>query len=493
MAGRTTRRLVSLLSPLVPLAAAAAAWRPLLDAYFHSDDFIHLYDLVTLPPAAFLTQVWAGHLYIVRNSVFIALFQLFGPNPGPWFATVLATHLINVLLLQRVLQHLTGDTLLAGAGATLWGTCPFLQGTLGWYAVYGQVLLTTVVLLLTGSLVGHITGGRTLSTGRALVWGMAVVIGGACFGSGLGIAIAFPLATVLALPRDQRSGRALAVLAGASFLILAVYALTRQYGSGFEARARELTSPTTALMALPSVITMTAQLMGFGAYALGVGTLAPDVPPTGWLMGLAVAAAGALAITGWIVADPPMRRAQLALWLLLASVYATTAAGRAAVIEALGSPVLRAALWPRYQYLALALLVLALSAALRAIQSRSAEARGAVRGAAGVWAAFRLLLLVVRPPSIDLHANDRTATATALATIRRTVAATPPGAVARIANRPLPTETIPWLFPGWAALFVIHFPDDIVDGRPVRFLVSEEDWARIQARGGRIASLVERR
>ena len=46
--------------------------------------------------------------------------------------------------------------------------------------------------------------------------------------------------------------------------------------------------------------------------------------------------------------------------------------------------------------------------------------------------------------------------------------------------------------PGWAAMFVVFFPDNTVDGRSVRFLVSEDDWQRAQARGGRVAALVAR-
>jgi hypothetical protein len=280
-------------------------------------------------------------------------------------------------------------------------------------------------------------------------------------------------------------------LVTAGLLILAVYALARHHSADFDPGARELTSPAAALRVLPGVLAMTTQLVGFGAYALGVGPVLPDVPLAGWLMGLAAAGAGALAVTGWIAADPPMRRIQLALWLLVATVYATTAGGRVAVVEAFGAPVSRAALWTRYQYLALALVTLALAAALGAIQARTAEARGAVRGALGVWSAIRLLLLVLHPLPVDQHANTRAETATALAAIRRTIAATPPGTVAHIPNRPFGALTIPWQFPGWAGLFVIHFPDDVVDGRPVRFLVSDADWERLQARGGRIASLVE--
>ena len=47
-----------LLSVLVPLVAAFVMWRSLVDNYFFADDFLHLFDLVTLPLPRFLTQIW---------------------------------------------------------------------------------------------------------------------------------------------------------------------------------------------------------------------------------------------------------------------------------------------------------------------------------------------------------------------------------------------------------------------------------------------------
>lgn len=489
MAGPTLR----LLAPILPLAAAAVLWRPIIDVYFHADDFTHLYDLATLDRFAFLTQFWVGHLLAVFNAVTLGLFTVFGPEPAPAFWVVFITHLINVLLIYWAVRRLGGDAIVAGCSAFVWGTCPTLAGALGWFSVYGQVLLTTIMLLLVGSLAGYVGTDRILSTGRALLWGIALIAGGACFGSGLGLAVVFPWVVMLALSRAQRPRHTLVILLIAGLLILAAYVLARQGSADFDPRGRELSSPVAALPMLPAVLAMTAQLVGFGAYALGVGALLPEVPVTGWLMGLAAAGAIALAATGWKAADPPMRRMQLALWLLVITVYATTAAGRVAVVDAMAVPVARAALWPRYQYLALAFLTLALASALGAIQARSVEARGVARGALGAWSALRLLLLALHPVPIDLHADARAKTATALAAMRRAIAATPPGTVARIDNQPFGALTLPQLFPGWAGLFVIHFPDDVVDGRPVRFVVSEEDWVRIQARGGRIASLVERR
>jgi hypothetical protein len=68
------------------------------------------------------------------------------------------------------------------------------------------------------------------------------------------------------------------------------------------------------------------------------------------------------------------------------------------------------------------------------------------------------------------------------------------GSVVHIENLPFgPSRALPALLPGWVGVFVVFFQDNTVDGRPVRFRVSDQDWQRAQARGGRVATLVERR
>jgi hypothetical protein len=52
---------------------------------------------------------------------------------------------------------------------------------------------------------------------------------------------------------------------------------------------------------------------------------------------------------------------------------------------------------------------------------------------------------------------------------------------------------MPGRLPGWAGIFVAFSPDDTIEGRPVRFVGSDDDWQRVQQRGGRIAAFVERR
>src|SRR5262249_34717052 len=78
------------------------------------------------------------------------------------------------------------------------------------------------------------------------------------------------------------------------------------------------------------------------------------------------------------------------------------------------------------------------------------------------------------------HDWERAETARGVGTVRQAVAASPPGAVVRIENQIfLPAQFIPHFLPGrlpgWAGIFVTEFPDDTVDGRPLRFVVSADN------------------
>jgi hypothetical protein len=358
--------------------------------------------------------------------------------------------------------------------------------------VYGQVLLLTLVLLVLSGLAETIAARRTLSTRRALAWGLLLAAGGASFGIGLGVAAVFPLVVIIALPGAQRSARAVGTLAAAAAAILVLYAIVRAQAEPVEPTAEAWQQPGALFAGLPDAIALEARMLGVGAYALLAGFVRPDAKPPG-TPGMLAAAVLAIVVAGWLAANRSSRRVQLAVGLLTLAAYGTTAIGRAPILGFLKVPLSVAATWGRYQYMSLALLTVVICLALAALAAaRGGVARGAVRGTALLWAVARLVFVATRPLAIDLHAGARAETETALLSIREAVAETPPGGVTVIQNRPFHTAVIPWLFPGWAGLFVIHFPDNALDGRQVRFVVSEEDWARAQKRGGRIAALVER-
>jgi hypothetical protein len=488
------RALGGLLSPLVPLVAALVLWAPIRDNYFRTDDFVHLYDVVTRDAPGLLTQIWGGHLIAIPNMVLAALFPAFGPDPRPYFWLMLLTHAANVLLLHHVIWRFTGNLALACFGATLWGTCPALEGALGWHAVYGQVALTTMVLAALARLGSAVAQGGVLSAGSAAFCGALLALGGASFGTGLGIAAAFPAVMLLAVPQRQRPWRSIAILALAAAAIFTFYAVSRIRSPDVDARAREVLSLRSVLTHLPTTFVFETLLVGAGAGMLFLGFLGPDAGTPVAIAAIASAVLGLLVLAAWFRSDGQRRRWLLGLAVLVLAAYGAVAIGRTTALRAVSYSLPAAAVWSRYHYLPLALLSILTCAALAALCAPSARASRRVLYAVALWMAVRVFVLVARPLPIDHHAADRAATEAALRTVREAVAATPPGEIARLENRPFPPmPPLPGVvFPGLAAIFVVYFPTNRVDGRPVRFVVSAEDWKQAQERGGRIAALVVR-
>jgi hypothetical protein len=483
------------LAPLLPVLCALAVWHPLRHSYFYGDDFLHLYDIVTKSLPRLLSQLWGGHLYVVRNAVFYGLLQVFGPDPRGYFWTVLVTHLLNTALLYVVIRRFSGDRWLACTGATLWGTCPTLEATLGWFSVYGQVLLTAIVLGVLADL-GHVLeGGAVVSPRRAAAWAVALGLGSTCFGTGLGLAAVLPIATALTLPRKQLPWRSAGITFLGAAAALGMYQLFRAYSPEFSAEERLLTSVRALVPAIPNALVLSGHLLAFGTTTLLLGFLGLDRGyPSAVGSGAAAMAAMAVLAALWI-ADTSTRRRLLALALLAVAAYGSIALGRVYVV-AMANLSLAAAAGnqPRWHYLPIALLAALLSTAFAVLAARGAAVRHTVHAGAALWMAARVVLLVVRPLAIQHWPQERADSAAFVKMVRDRVAATPPGQVALIENRPFgPTRLVPDALIGSVGAFVIFFPDDTVDGRTVRFAVSEHEWELAQKRGGRVAALVVRR
>jgi hypothetical protein len=335
------------LAPLLPVACALFAWAPLRHNYFKGDDFIHLYDIATKPFLRLLVLTWGGHVYTVRNTVFAAMFHVFGADPLPFFSSALLTHALNALLLYRVIRRFAGSVLLACFGATLWSTSPVLEGALGWYAVYGQVLLTAVVLIVLSSLGERTVSGAVLTMRSAVYWAALLFAGSSCFGIGLGVAMAFPLVVALALPRAQLPAPSLLALIVGAVASYVFYRLVITYSPDVSPLDAQLFSVTTTLRTLPAVLTFLAGLLCFGTVALGVDFVGAHqrLPP-------ALDVAGGLTLlllllTGLACASASARRSLLALTVLVVAAYGTIAAGRAIPYEVTHMPFWGAVTYPR--------------------------------------------------------------------------------------------------------------------------------------------------
>ena len=485
------------LALIAPLLATVAAWAPLRHNYFHGDDFFHLYDIVTLPLRHLLGQVWGGHVHVLYNAAFWSMFQLFGTDPRGYAFTMLLTHLANTALLFQVIRQMIrpfGGVALACFGAMLWGTCPTLAGALGWYSVYPWVLLTTLVLSVLWSFGRLLRTGAPLSSRTAVVWVAVLAAGATCFGMGLGIAAAFPLVVAVALPRSQLPRRSALVLVAGAVITVAGYQLALT-------RSPDVVPEASAAVSLPSspgllvaTFGLATHLVGFGGAALLLDGLGGHQRLPDWTQVAGASVLLLLIVAACASADVTGRRRVVALALLAGSAYGAVAAGRSAVYAAARVPLTMAARAERYHYLPLALLTLLLCAALAELASRGRAASRAVCAAVGVWMLCRLAMLALFPVPVELADFQRAAVAAVLRSVRDQAARTPPGEAVVIENRPFGASLfLPTLMPGNAAVFVVFSSENTVDGRPVRFVVSAEEWQRAQARGGRIAELLVQR
>ncbi|MFN8641709.1 MAG: hypothetical protein U0802_08650 [Candidatus Binatia bacterium] len=480
---------------LLPVALAAVVWFPLTRSYFHFDDFLDLYQLRNDDPAHYFLRMYGGHLLIARHAVTAALDAAFGPNPRPFFAVVLITHLANTALLYGLVLRLTGRWALAAVAAAVWGTSPINEGALGWYAVYGQVAAATCILAVLAGLARQ-RGDAAPSWRAPIAWGLLMLLGGTLFGVGIAAALVMPVAAWLLLPPGPPRRRALAALGLAVAILLATYATLRALELPLYGEQR---IETTFMLAglTPEYVGNHAQLLGillgFGVATLPLGALIdPNTFPSNAHVA-AIAAAAALLIAGAWAGPATARRRLLACLLLVVGVYGLIAVARSMLSGFVGP-------WPlgrslRFHYTSGALLAALLAVAAGACAGRWPPPAWLRRGL------FALALAVVTWTSLGIARRinhfdgDRAATAKVLADIRAAVAAAPPGATVEIPNRDFGNVGFVNVgyrdrFPGTAAVFAIFFPDDVVDGRRVVFTSSDALVLRGRLGGRRSATLL---
>src|SRR5262249_42700961 len=150
------------------------------------------------------------------------------------FWLVLLTHLANVGLLFAVVRRVTGSGELGCFVAALFGIAPADEGALGWYSVYGQVALGTVVLVLLGSVLGRFEVSAPLRMAESLRWIGLLVVASTMFGMGIGIALVFPLVVLLLFPGSRTpTGVRVLFLSFPGALVAAYWALHHLYSLAY--------------------------------------------------------------------------------------------------------------------------------------------------------------------------------------------------------------------------------------------------------------------
>jgi hypothetical protein len=457
------------------VALAAWVYLPLRRVYFWADDFVCLTSILNDGFLRFVLRPFGGHNLLVRNLVFYGSYQAFGLHAEGYFWTVLLTHLLNVWLLFRVLRNLTGSLTLACFGAALWGTSPVVYGALGWYSVYGQVLATTLVLVVLGQVTALARDGRAPSTRAAIAWFVLLLLATLCFGVGIGVALVFPVVLFLVLPAAWRRPRLRLAYLALPVVTLAVYlAFRRAYPLVAPLPPEEGAMEGVVRSSLPHLLPTMRALVTFSTAA----TLRsfffsrrayPDLPAS---VALGVFAVGCLVLL-WR-GDGAARRAGLAMAALCSGVYAVIAAGRGSMFDPRLPPGLTAGQL-RYHYLGAIPIVVLACLALREV-GRIGPMRAvprllllAVGLAIGIYGYSRSTFRISDNAQCRLYVDN------AWRGIAAEAASHPAGEVAYLENGEPPSVLLgPVMrkrdFPGRAAVLLLQQRGDEVNGRRLRFV-----------------------
>lgn len=490
----------------LPVGAAAVVFAPVLRAPFVYDEFIQLYNLANFGLVELLTTPHGGHLLFASNLVYALLFPLVGVQPEWYYALALSTHLVNVALCQRVATHLTGDPAAAAIAATLWGCAALLLGSVGWFAVYGELLLTAITLWLLLDVARLAARGARPTAGTYIRWALLLVAACGSFGFGLLIAGVFAGVATRMLDTTAPLRHVLARIALSSTAVMLIYLGVDRLHAALSGRAALYgVASVAAVPAEPPLTEAATALWGWVnlvAYGIGnalavsmasceqgaivVGPLDGRSVGTALTVVVVVTAAWVALLLRWAGTRTSVAvRQATAIGLVGLGCYAMIAAwvvlsGRThSTVDALSG-------WTawtiqitaaRYHYLPTVLLVLASVRVVVPANAARARMRRLALVAGTLWATVAVAggALAVRaaPGAWDTNAH-------VVRPLQRAVRSSSPGAAVYVANSPLP---IPFArndatLPGRAAIALLSFPRQLVDERMVFFVEEDPDMLR---------------
>lgn len=147
------KRLWSLLWWLAPPAVTLAAYWDTLDLWFRADDFAWLglarsFNSWRDLPGLLFTPMAQGTIRpLSERAYFLALYQIFGPDPLPFRIVALATQMAAASLLAVIVSRITGSRLGGLLAALLWVFSAGPANPLIWISAYNQILLALSLLV----------------------------------------------------------------------------------------------------------------------------------------------------------------------------------------------------------------------------------------------------------------------------------------------------------------------------------------------------------
>ena len=500
---RAPARIVDPLVAILLFVVVVLVFRPLTSGGFFVDDFVRLYDLANYGLTKLLLSPHGGHMYIASNGVYAVFWRMFGLAPHRWLAAVIVLHALNAAIFFGVLRRFGCRPLAAGTIAALWALCPVQAGAVGWMAVFGHVLLGTIMLAWLNEVAGIATSGVSVSGWKlARCWTLGL-LAAMSFAIGIGLCIVLPAAASLLLPAAAARRRVCSVLASLWVIVPTIYVVQH----ALYARWYSVTSFMTPGMTIPSDIGDLVRRMGeagwlmlaflvYGAGVLSLGSPAM-APPADWLgpvagpdvvlLWLSIPAALLAGLAGWALShsQPPRRSLATGFLLLAAAAYGAVAFGAVASarveLEArfLGWTAARTVAdivtIPRYHYVATLFLGGVLAVAAEASASRSAG-----------WARATRAVLIVVLASLGMRVRWDGDTLARLRTwnefsgltrqLEDDVARWKNGNTVYLPNDAIGSGFLALhvdSFPGRAGLCVITHPTGVLGGKTVRFIESD--------------------
>lgn len=461
-----------------PLAMTLATYFELPKLYFFSDDFTNLVTIENRGPLRFIIELFNGHMNFTRHTIFYLVYALFGfrSEPHGWLA--LCVHLLNVTLFFRIALTLVRSVELAAAGAAIWGSCPLLAGSLGWYAVNGQAFGVTFLLIVLDGVVSADHRRERIPARSALGWGVLLVLGSACFGTGIAAAIASPVVVALLVRKPRRQSVAIAIFAVVSILVVAIYyGWRRLYFAYVEPmRLADHMQQVYAFGDLRPAFSATGFFLSYGVSGLVRGLGMGAVSDVTWWV---VVVYGVLVATAIVHANALCRRRIISFVLLACATYGIVALGRAnASLHFAGFPPSVVAGEIRYHYAGTMPLAMTMPLVLRL----TLPANRIVPLSRVLLAGQALLAIYfhVRVPfALGTHGDCRTYVAGVLQDVDSRIDKAPPGSAVFVPNTPAPGFCTGVMvsyeeIPGTAAFFMMAHRRNVIRGRSVFFVEPEE-------------------
>jgi hypothetical protein len=464
---------------------------------FLFDDYMHLYDLSNIPFLDALLKANEHLLYSFKTVMWLVK-SLFGANPFAFMLLGLIIHLASVRLLFEIISRLTGKDNLAAFGAALWGMCPYAVGTLGWVSVHGQAYATAAILWVLLDVVRYSKTPSVLSNGLLIRHAFLLIVAATSFGAGLSSTVVFPFVVALWNPLPTQRNRLIAVYGSVALAMIALYLLVlAEPGEGIDKRSivlwRGFGGISKSLGAFAELLSIGFSALIFGPLIVGKISLVQEESLSSVAPMIALFTALPLLVLGCVVSGINECRRVFAFLILPCAAYGLIAYARSGGWLAIHTEAYR------YHYLAPAILAIILCLILSSLFDRLPERLLSYgRASLVTWLALVILpfhlgpLTAVKEPQLLRQTKQHK---DSMRTIETALEKSTDQTKIYITNKPFMLywgRYTPQHFPGLAALFVMSYPSNTVDGKQVYFLEESEHivlMAQAQ-KGSRISELL---